>query len=130
MYDNRVKVALYDAKQKKLIGIFDSLSTCGKYVFGDKHCASMAPRLSYAKNKRQKVYHEGNAYAVRTASVEQIEKLGEYGYLIESWARQPTISQMKGYSSDRKCLLNEWNIRIEAYDKERNRKKEESKYLK
>jgi hypothetical protein len=113
--------SLYDVALKKLIGVFDSLSSIGRYVHKDVHNSHQDKKVYMSWRNKGKFKWDNMVYTVRTATKEQIEMLGDKQYVIFNGYRIPNLTSMKGLDT----LPSEFNIirseKLKRYLEEKKR---------
>lgn len=115
-------IALYDAKAKKLIGVFSSSTLVAKYIFKEEHDTNKTSRTSTAWAQKNKINHKGMAYAIRTANEEQKLILGTNEYIILNGYKEPTIANMSSFGANKVYLNSVSKEKMQKYWNE-NRKK-------
>ena len=121
MEDNRVKVSLYDSENKKLIGVFDSISCCCKYIYSHLACDTLNKKISMARRRKNIIKHNGYSYAIRSANDMQNKMLGDNQYIISEGYREPIESQMIGFNATRHSLNNQAMEKLNSYRNEKSR---------
>ena len=116
-------IALYDAKAKKLIGVFATSSLVAKYIFKEEHDMNKTSRTSTSWSQKNKLNHNGMAYAIRTANEEQKQLLGEDEYIIVNGYEEPTIANMSSFDANRVYLTSVSKEKMQKYWNENKNKK-------
>jgi hypothetical protein len=116
-------IALYDANEKKLIGIFSTSTLAAKYIFKDQSTSRHTSRIIGAWCQKHKMYHDDMAYALRTANEEQKQLLGTNEFIVINGYKQPSIHNMRSYDNNRINLNIVGKEKTQKYWNEQKRKK-------
>jgi len=108
-------VALYDAKAKKVIGVFSTSTMVAKYIFKEEHDMNKTSRTSTAWAQKNKLNHNGMSYAIRTANEEQKLILGTNDYIILNGYKEPTIANMSSFEANRVYLNSVGKEKMQKY---------------
>jgi hypothetical protein len=108
-------VALYDAKAKKLIGVFSTSTMVAKYIFKEEHDMNKTSRTITSWAQKSKLNHNGMSYAIRTANEEQKLILGTNEYIILNGYKEPTIANMMSFEANRVYLNSVGKEKMQKY---------------
>jgi hypothetical protein len=120
-------IALYDAKAKKLIGVFATSGLVAKYIFKEEHDTNKTSRTSTSWAQKNKLNHNGMAYAIRTANEEQKQLLGENEYIIVNGYEEPTMSNMRSFDTNRVYMNSVGKEKVRIYNQELSKYKKRIK---
>jgi hypothetical protein len=111
-------IALYDANAKKLIGVFSTTTLVAKYIFEGAHTNRQTSRTSTAWCAKSKINYNGMSYALRTANDEQKKILGTNEFIILNGYKEPTMSNMRSFDTNRVYMNSVGKEKIQKYANE------------
>lgn len=127
--ENIVPISLYDANKQKLVGVFETLALCARYIFGDTHNSKVATRVHAARSRKCRLNHNGMAYAIRIANEDQKALLGELEYVITNGYPLPTANNMASFHTSRICMAIDGNRILDRIRAADANKKNNERYI-
>lgn len=92
-------LSIYDSTKQTLVGVFNSIPICSRYIFRQEHNISCDKKIRNHWQFKTKLLNNGMSYAIRTATKEQKELLKNKNYIIVNGYEQPSYNDMKSFDN-------------------------------